>query len=155
MAGEKPSAAFVLSLIGGIFILLAGIVVAVIGAALTSFFFGIGGLFGILGVVWGAGIVYCAVRLNSSPEQHTTYGVLIILFSVFSWVGAFGGFVLGFLLALLGGILALVWSPPSTQAAPVQAQPTMAQPGTKYCASCGTVLASTAEFCTKCGAKQP
>jgi len=30
-----------------------------------------------------------------------------------------------------------------------------AQPGTKFCTSCGTQLASTATFCSKCGARQP
>ncbi len=51
MSGEKPTAAFVLSLIGGILILLSGLAVAAIGAALTFFLGGIGGLFGLIGAL--------------------------------------------------------------------------------------------------------
>ncbi len=32
---------------------------------------------------------------------------------------------------------------------------TTAQAGTKFCPNCGTQLASSAAFCSKCGAKQP
>ena len=109
--GEKPTAAFVLSLIGGIFIILGGIFLAVLGAAVTFFFGGIGGIFGILGIIWGIIVIIGAVMLNSNTEQHTTWGVIVLVFSIVSWFGALGGFFIGFLLALIGGILGITWKP--------------------------------------------
>jgi hypothetical protein len=50
--------------------------------------------------------------LKSKPEQHSTWGVLIVLFSVLSMLGgAMGGFGLGLVLGLIGGILAITWKP--------------------------------------------
>jgi ribosomal protein L40E len=157
MSSEKPGAAFILSLVGGLFVLLGGIVTAVIGAAFTLFIGGIGGILGVLGIVWGVLILVFASRLNSDPGSHSTSGALIIVFSVLSWVGAIGGFFIGFLLGLIGGILAITWTPQAQQpmqpmqpAAPVSA----VQPGMKYCASCGAQMSASAGFCPKCGAKQ-
>jgi hypothetical protein len=154
MSAEKPSAAYILSLIGGIFVIIGGIAVAAIGAAFTLFLGGIGGIIGVLGIVWGVLIIVFASRLNSDPASHATSGALIIVFSLLSWVGAIGGLFIGFLLALIGGILAITWNP--------QPQPTMTPPapmapmaGFKYCANCGTQMAVSATFCPKCGAKQP
>jgi hypothetical protein len=159
LSTEKPTAAFVLSLIAGIFVILGGLAVALIGAAITFFIGGVAGVFGLLGIVWGVLIIVFAVQLNSNPSSHTTSGILIIVFSVLSWVGSFGGLFIGFLLGLIGGILALVWSPSAPahmQAQPMPpAAPSMAQPGMKFCAVCGTQMASNAIFCPKCGAKQP
>jgi len=151
-----PNAAFILALIGGIFIILVGLIVMLIGAAVTFTIGGLGGIFGLLGVVWGAIIIYSAVQLRSNPTQHSTWGVLIIVFSLASWIGAFGGLVIGFLLALIGGIVALAWSPTSTNVptgyAPTQStpQPSSARCGPqsdrsqpvdiKYCPYCGKEL---------------
>jgi len=152
MSKGKPGAAFILSLVGGLFVLLGGIATTVIGATFTLFVGGIGGVLGILGIVWGILILVFASRLNSDPGSHSTSGALIVVFSVLSWVGAIGGFFIGFLLGLIGGILAITWNPPAQQ----QMQPTVptAQQGMKYCASCGTQMAASAAFCPKCGAKQ-
>lgn len=69
------------------------------------------GLFGLVGAVWGVLIIVCALLLRSMPQNHVGLGIAVIIFALFSWVGSFGGFVIGFLLALVGGILAIVWKP--------------------------------------------
>jgi len=51
------------------------------------------------------------IVLLTNPDNHIALGVLIIVFSLISWVTSVGGFFIGFLLALIGGILALVWKP--------------------------------------------
>lgn len=154
MPGEKPGVAFILSLIGGIFVLLGGILRTVIGAAVTIVVGGMGGIVGVIGIVWGILIIIFATRLNSDPGSHSTSGALIIVFSVLSWIGAIGGLFIGFLLGLIGGILAVTWKPqaqaPMQQVAPAPA----VQPGMKYCANCGTQMVSYVGFCPKCGAKQ-
>jgi hypothetical protein len=147
LSGERPTAAFILSLIGGIIILLSGLAVATIGAAVTFFLAGIVGIFGLIGAVWGILIIVFAVMLNSNPRSHTTYGALILVFSLLSWFGSFGGFFIGFLLALIGGILALVWHP----SAPAPAQ----TPITRICPNCGRVISEDTKFCPACGKQLP
>lgn len=155
MSSDKPSAAYILSLIGGVFVVIGGVAVAAIGALATFMLAGIGGVFGILGIVWGILIIVFASRLNSAPSSHATSGALIIVFSLLSWAGAIGGFFIGFLLALIGGILAITWSPGVQPVAQPMPPPGGIQTGAKYCASCGAQMASSATLCPKCGAKQP
>jgi uncharacterized protein DUF6114/zinc ribbon protein len=157
--GETPSAAFGLTLAGGILILLVGLFVSVIGAALTFFMAGVGGLFGLLGVVWGVLLIVCAFMLRSNPQNHVTLGVAIILLSLFSWVGAFGGFLIGFVLALIGGILALIWSPtlPSPSgtfgsgSTVTMVPPPPPAGAARFCPSCGSPVEAGQRFCRSCG----
>lgn len=154
VSNEKPSAAYALSLVAGIFVILGGIAVTVVGALATFFIAGVGGLLGILGIVWGVLILVFASRLNSDPSSHSTSGALIIVFSVLSWVGSFGGLFIGFLLGLIGGILAITWNPSTQPAMQAMSPAGGIQAGTKYCAACGAQMAASATFCPKCGAKQ-
>jgi hypothetical protein len=57
--------------------------------------------------VFGFGTLLGALMLNSNPREHVTWGVVIIVFSVLSLVIG-GGFVVGMILGLIGGVLALV-----------------------------------------------
>jgi len=132
---ERPTAAFLLSLVGGIFILLGGGVMSIFGP------FGFGGMmggyrgmmgyrysgygmmgalgfgmFGILGLIFGVIVIISAFMLNSKPHEHSTWGTLIVIFSVLSIFGsAMGGFGIGLILGLIGGILAITWKPPETK----------------------------------------
>jgi hypothetical protein len=124
---EKPTAAFVLSLIGGIFVIIGGLVTAAIAAIVGSAFdiigmgsYGLGfALLGALGLVWGIIILLGAVMMNSTDKSRVRTGSIIVLvFSIISWFGSFGGFFLGFLLALIGSILGLTWNPSKSEAAP-------------------------------------
>jgi hypothetical protein len=144
---ERPTTAFILSLIGGIFVLLGGGVMSMFGYwfwgtmggccgaysgwgnGMMSSGFGMTGypsygtmgwpglgFFGILGLVFGAIVVISAFMLNSRSHEHTTWGTLIILFSVLSiFGGAMGGFGIGLVLGLIGGVLAITWKPTETE----------------------------------------
>ncbi|MEM2176747.1 MAG: DUF6114 domain-containing protein [Archaeoglobaceae archaeon] len=127
--GEKPTAAFILSLIGGILILLAGIVFAVVfgilGAALSivpgigvplgGFLIGVG----ILGLIFGILVIVGALMINSGEKGRVTTGSIIVLvFSILSLFVVGGGFIIGFILGLIGGILGLVWKPTEAPQAP-------------------------------------
>ena len=108
------NAAYILSLIGGIFVLLGGISVIVLGTIFAMFTFGIGFLgfmAGIIGMIWGILIIIIAIQLKKDPSNHMTYGILLILFSILSFIGAIGGFFVGFILTLIGGILAIIYNP--------------------------------------------
>jgi hypothetical protein len=157
---ESPSVAFGLALAGGILIMIAGIVVMVIGALVTIFIAGVGGVFGLIGVIWGILIIVFAFLLRSTPERHVGYGVTIIILAFLSWFGAFGGFVLGFLLALIGGIMAIVWNPGEVSVnvtvgsggfqggIPPPPQPSAS---TRFCPNCGAQVEAGAQFCRGCG----
>lgn len=121
-ATEKPTAAFILSLIGGIIVLLSGIyvlfVVSIVSSAVSSYYYNnplfylLYG-FGFLGVVWGILMLIGGILLYASPNQHHIWGAVVLVFSIASWFGTFGGFVVGFILGLVGGILGIVWKPTS------------------------------------------
>jgi hypothetical protein len=149
---EKPTAAFILSLIGGIFVLIGGLLVIVV----RTFIFGsmgiigrIVGIYGLLGVIWGILIIVSAFMLNSKPEQHMTWSILVLVFSLLSWFGAAGGLLIGFLLGLAGGILGIVWKPTVMQ--PIPTSP----PVTRVCPNCGTVIGTDVKFCPHCGKELP
>ncbi len=110
-SADRPTAAFVLSLIGGIFILMVGILLGIIGFTLTIFVAGVGGILGIFGLVWGIIVILGSVMMYRNPEQHTLWGIIVLVFSIVSWFGALGGLFIGFLLGLIGGILGIAWKP--------------------------------------------
>lgn len=131
---EKPTAAFVLSLIGGIFILLVGALIAAVFATLGGLLggFGLGdfgmgmALLGTVGLIVGLIIIVAAAMLYMRPQQHVIWGVLILILAIVSIPFAFGGFIIGFILALVGGILGIVFKPQAPMAAPYA--PPMAPP---------------------------
>ena len=128
---EKPTAAFLLSLVAGIFILLGAALVSLMGYGFMGMMnrFGNGGRYGmmgqgfgmmgygfgilaILGLIFGAIVIISAYMLNSKPQEHTTWGTLIVIFSVISIFGSAGGFGVGLILGIIGGVLAITWKPP-------------------------------------------
>jgi CDP-diglyceride synthetase len=118
--------AFVLSLIGGI-VIVAG---SAIAAFLSTFgspygtYYGMGpGMMGGFGYMYGYGLGWMlglslialvsgivvlvgAVMLNSRPEEHVTWGIIVLVFSLVSFVGM-GGYFIGAILGTAGGAIAL------------------------------------------------
>lgn len=102
---------YVLSLIGGVLILIEGIIIAVAG----PFFFatagdlGLGALiFGIVVVIHGLIIIWAAYSLRANPVRHVAYGAVIVIVSVLALVLAGGGFVIGSILGIIGGAWAIM-----------------------------------------------
>ena len=133
MNHERPRLAFLISLIagaliltGGLFTSMAGILLRIsgfesangqvtwpgtAGSGVGLFEFGLG-LMGIVGVLAGTIVILAAVMLVRRPKKRSTWGSLIILFSFFSIYGAaMGGFGIGLVLGLIGGVLAVTWKP--------------------------------------------
>jgi len=127
---EKPTTAFIISLVAGVFIILGGGVMSMLGygfmGMMGRYYGGYGsmmgpgfgmmgfafGMLGILGLVFGVIVIISALMLNSKPQEHTTWGTLILIFSVLSIFGsAMGGFGIGLILGIIGGILAITWKP--------------------------------------------
>ena len=56
--------------------------------------------------------------MRSNPDKSKIWGAVVVVFSVLSWFTAAGGLVLGFLLGLAGGIMAIRFKPPTASTAP-------------------------------------
>ncbi len=140
MAGEKPVAAMVLSIIGGLLILLAGGLLLAIADIFTEglpFLLLISGetfamddaalavlvlqILGTIGIVIGIIIIVGGVMMYSKPASSTLWGVIILLLSLVSIV-ATGGLILGLILGLIGGVLGIAFKP-MAPATPVAAPP--------------------------------
>ncbi len=125
---EKVVVPFILSLVGGLLILVGGGMM--VGFARFPFFGGMmGGYYGMMsgyyGLMGGYGggwfyafsvieiisgilVLIGAIMLYNEPSREYTWGILILVFSVLSFFGM-GGFMLGALLGVVGGVLALTW----------------------------------------------
>ncbi len=119
------NAAFVLSLIGGVVIVVGSVVEALFLAFVnySGTYYGMGpGMmsgFGFYG--WGAGLMTVlslialvfgiivligAIMLNMQPTQNATWGVIVLVFSIASFIGM-GGYMIGAVLGIAGGAVAL------------------------------------------------
>jgi len=168
---NKPTAAYIVSLLGGIIGLIASIFVMVVWGILAWFtasaidygygygydytpdvsgFFLIWTALGVWMLITSILIIVFARKLNANPMQHSKYGVYIIVLSIIG---------VGGLLGLIGGILALVYKPiPVGQAAPQYApqQPYYGPPPQQAtnCPQCGTMVQPGVRFCPNCGKQQ-
>jgi len=137
LASDKPTAAFALSVIAGILITLRGGIVTMMGSfignrggygfggMMNGYGYGYGmmrglgigfGFTGLLTVLFGIIVIISALMLHSHPYQHTTWGILIVIFSASSTFGMMTGLGIGLILGIVGGILAIVWKPPTQPA---------------------------------------
>ncbi len=107
----RPIAAGVVTALGGFFILVGGAVLALVGDLLAAVFGSVSGLF-FLGVVLGSLTIVRGVLMLAVPGGHSIWGILAIVFGFGSIPFALGGFIAGFVLTLVGGVLALHWRPP-------------------------------------------
>jgi len=69
---------------------------------------------GAFGLVSGLIVLASGVMIRTSPSQRTLWGTLILVFSVLSFLGT-GGFVIGAILGIIGGVMALTWRAPTGQ----------------------------------------
>jgi len=129
---EEASAAFLLSLIGGVLILIGGLIV--LGLGISGAFgvgymgpmmgsmmgymmggFGMAALLGgaviiaasVIGIACAIIVIYGAFVVRDKPSARSTWGALILAFSLISLL-SLGGFLVGAILGMLGGILAMV-----------------------------------------------
>jgi hypothetical protein len=164
---DKPTAAMVLSLIGGLFVIFGGAALAFAGSIIGSF--NVTGAasasntvlaLGIVGVIMGLIMVVGGFMLYSKPASAKMWGVIVLVLSIISWVTALGGFFIGFLLGLIGGILALTFKPtmaPGAMPPPMMSSsmPMGSAPMGSMgmtCKNCGASVPAGATRCPSCGA---
>jgi hypothetical protein len=127
-----PKTASILALTGGIIIILGGVIFigasvyilphlnfnnmtvpqGFTAASLHSLISGIVGVMGAFGLVCGAVVLISSTMILAKVGQWRTWGILILVFSVLSFVGL-GGFIIGAILGIVGGVLTLRWKPPA------------------------------------------
>ncbi|MEM3769977.1 MAG: hypothetical protein QXG76_02160 [Candidatus Bathyarchaeia archaeon] len=139
--GEKPTVAFALSLVGAILIIIQSVLVLVyaiflsmVGGFIGQFagmvpgMEGVSGAIGafflmfliicIVGLVFGILVLVGALMINSGEKDKVRKGsIMVLIFSILSLFTA-SGFYIGFILALIGGILGLIWKPEARVEAP-------------------------------------
>jgi hypothetical protein len=124
-AHSSPNFAFILSLVGGLVIVLLSVVLVFLlisgspYATLYGIELGMMRVFGfdqgwlvvfsIAAVVCGTFVVAGAILLNARPAKHFAWGITVLVFSVASFIGG-GGLFIGALLGMLGGFLAIITS---------------------------------------------
>lgn len=64
-----------------------------------------------LGLLSGALVLVGALMLYLRPEDHATWGAIVLAFSTVGMIAAMGGFLVGLILGILGGALAIAWKP--------------------------------------------
>lgn len=129
---EYPRTASIIALAGGIVITLGGVLFLAVSAlvlpnvgytninvppglsasAIPGLVSGFVGLMGAFGLVSGAIVLTSSVMLLANSGQARTWSVLILVFSVLSFIGM-GGFIVGAVLGIVGGALVLRWKPPA------------------------------------------
>ncbi|MFZ0700077.1 MAG: DUF6114 domain-containing protein [Thermoplasmata archaeon] len=161
---ESPSAAFGFSIAGGVLIFLAGLILAAIATFVSAVSHNPGILaLGWFGCICGILIIAFAAVFHSRPSFTKVGGALVIVFAIIGIPFTFGGFVIGFVLALVGGILAIVWkpTPPTPAIVYATAPPTSGmerhtierQVVKVRCRYCGNLTDEVAGKCASCGAK--
>ena len=130
-AGEAPTAPYVLSLIAGLLILAGGSMMMTFSyggpyAGMMGGYYGMmGGYYGMmqgygyevwfygaaaLGLIAGIAVLAGAIMIYARPARTSTWGLLVLVFSAVSLLGM-GGFFLGAILGIVGGVLAITWRP--------------------------------------------
>ncbi len=132
----KPVAAFTLSLVAGIFILLGSVVMSMFALGFPGMMMGgtegmqAGtGMTGLMmsgmmvpwmlgsvpvlvafGIASGIMVILGAVMLYTRSAENHLWGAIILAFSLVSILGSMGGLLVGLVLGMLGGVLALTWT---------------------------------------------
>ena len=138
-AVEYPNIPSILALVGGALIVLVDIFLLALSIVIlphlnyTNFMSprgytgspgaiasGFVGAIAVFGLICGIIVTMSAVLLRLKPDQRQTWGVLVLVFSVLGFFG-FGGFIVGSVLGIVGGILTLRWKPlPTAPTTPPQ-----------------------------------
>jgi hypothetical protein len=114
-----------LSVLGGVFILIGGALVAFDNSAISVFgYLANGGtsgtnvtIVGIVGIIMGLIVIVGGLMMKSKPDKSKMWGAVVIIVAILSWFTAVGGLVVGFLIALAGGIMAIRFKPSTAPSA--------------------------------------
>ncbi|WXG44989.1 MAG: DUF6114 domain-containing protein [Promethearchaeati archaeon SRVP18_Atabeyarchaeia-1] len=104
MAETKPLFGMLLSLIGGLIILIA----SVLAAVNITIIFGSLNLIpysGVFGAIWGILIIVFSLLMYMKPKSKMIFGLLIIVFAIVNILAGYDIVLIGSILALIGGLV--------------------------------------------------
>jgi hypothetical protein len=104
MAETKPLYGMLLSLVGGLIILIA----SVLAAVNITIVFGSLNLIpysGIFGFIWGILIIIFSILMYMKPKSKMYFGLLIIVFAIVNILAGYDIILIGSILALIGGLV--------------------------------------------------
>ena len=117
---KKPVMTLKLSLISGLLIVCNAVAVGVAGTYFPWIFPTLPGsdnnttipftTIAVIALISGALILFAVTMLRIKPENKKALGILIILFSIPSVITG-GGFIIGFILGIIGGVKIVRWKP--------------------------------------------
>jgi MFS family permease len=153
----RPTAAFVVSLLGGLLMFIEGVVLSIASSIASSLgLFAAGSVLsglGFLGGIFGFLVIVLSIQLFRHPDSHKGYSIAILVVSLLSVFGG-GGFILGLVLGLIGAVLGLLFSPEEPMIS-WEGEGRLARPApaTKRasCWSCEAPLPYGATKCPNCG----
>jgi Family of unknown function (DUF6114) len=103
---------------GGLFVILGGTVTILTERSPLPLVIHLG-IQGAAGYLLPIVLVLCGLLLWFNPAQRTFYGILAVLLALGTWITSnLGGFLVGMLLGLVGGSLAVAWEPRESPPAP-------------------------------------
>ena len=153
---ERPLTAFILSLLGSVFVVIGTILGFVLYSRSTfPYASDITGIFAGISLALGILVLMMSVMLYMRPELHVAWGVTILVFSAASFTSVFAGFgglglgVVGMVLGVVGGAIAIAWRPG------LGMPPMVGPPGYRVCLSCGRMSPFGYAFCPFCGTPAP
>lgn len=156
---SRPVNAFILSLLGGLFMLvgtLLGLVFApsyvTYGPPYTyvpSYYYP----FLVTSAISGIVVLLAAALIYTRPSMHVAWGVIVLALSATSTVGAVTGYyalfgIVGAVLGVLGGAMAIAWRTASW-AVPGGVGPA------RMCPGCGRYVPMMYPYCAYCGTPAP
>ncbi len=68
--------------------------------------------FSVAALVCGILVVIGAIMLNARPTEHIAWGIIVLIFSIVSFIGM-GGYFIGAILGIAGGAIALSYRAPT------------------------------------------
>jgi hypothetical protein len=117
---EKSTRAFTLSMVAGLLIVCNAIAVGVAGAYFLWIFPTLPGsdnnatvpftTISVIALICGALVLFAAIMLRIKPNNKNAWGAIVLVFSIPSVITG-GGFIIGFILGIIGGKLALSGKP--------------------------------------------
>jgi len=115
-------------------------------------------------LICGIIVLTAGILLYALPKYHVIWGVLGVIFALFS-ILSLGGLFVGMILGIIGGAMGITWkpAPPQIPTPPVSPQPPSVirerEVITKEvvmipCDYCGSLMPQTSTFCPNCGARR-
>lgn len=153
---SRPITGFILSLLGGLFIVLGTIVGIVLTPTYSPPYYTMPSYyypFLLTSAVCGVLVLLAAAEMYLRPEYHAVWGIVSLVLSVAAIVGAITGYfalfgIVGVVFGTLGGATSIAWRSGG-------GSPTALAGAARMCPGCGRYVPAATPYCAFCGTPAP